>query len=66
MKQVFIADDGKEFANAAECQQYEQMTEIRAKIDAWAKDKYGDKKGQATRIINGAVAWEAARADIIS
>jgi hypothetical protein len=65
VKQLFIADDGREFDNAQECQQYEQMAEVRAKIEAWAKTKYADKKGQATRIVNGAVAWEAARAEVL-
>ena len=65
MKQVFVADDGKEFENAEECNQYEQMTDIRSKIDAWSKAKYAGKKGQATKMMNGAVAWEAARNDVL-
>jgi molybdopterin biosynthesis enzyme len=66
MRQLFIADDGREFDSADECQQYEQMADIRNKIEAWAQAKHNDKKGQAARIVTGAVAWEAARAEVLS
>jgi hypothetical protein len=66
MRQIFIADDGREFDSADDCKQYEQMADIRNKIEEWAKAKHNEKKGQAARIMTGAVAWEAARDEVLS
>lgn len=64
MRQVFIADDGREFSSSEECDQYERMAEVRAKIQAWAQANF-TKKGQATKIYNHATAWEAARDQVL-
>jgi hypothetical protein len=66
MRQLFIADDGREFDSEDECQQYEEMADVRNKIEAWAQENHNEKKGQAARIVTGAVAWEAAREEVLS
>ena len=66
MKQVFIADDGREFDNEEAAKTYEATAPMRSKIKAHVDEKYGNKKGLPTRSYNVIVDWEAVRSQVLS
>lgn len=66
MRQAYIADDGTEFGSQEACERYENMHELRAKIEYWAKETYKGVKGQATKVTNNVIAWETVREEILA
>ncbi len=46
-KEVWYADDGKEFDDEAECRRYEAMARLEKEVDAWL-DSFVDDDGVET------------------
>ena len=65
MKTVVQASDGNIFESADQCAAYEAMLLHREAITTWAKENFGDKQGQSTRVINIVELWETVRSQVL-
>lgn len=69
---TYIADDGKQFDNAADCALYEAGLVHAAKVDAYLNDRYGvkpeDRGVQMRKTTSRSilVEWEAERAEFMA
>jgi hypothetical protein len=66
MQTVYIANDGRRFDDPEACTRYEQSAESRVTITKWAKTRYADAQGQATRAINFVSDWEMDREAVMA
>jgi hypothetical protein len=61
MQQVWRTADGREFEDRIQAELHESVLGIRKNVIDWAKEKYGDKRGSATKAINVILDWEKDR-----